>query len=169
LSTSHCDPYLPPASSSERNAKTPRRHDAGALEVPGDRDEHPAHVLHVDRAAAPHVAVFDGAGKWVHAPVRRLGRHHVEVPVQQQRAAVWVGALEGGEDVPPARRARLDVLGREADLLQLLGHPAGAFCLAFGGLGLAGVRGVEADERADEVNHLGFGVGGRRHSHHSYH
>ena len=47
---------------------------------------------------------------------------------------------------------------RVADLFELFGHPAGAFGLAFGGLGLAGVRRIEADERADEIDHLGFGL-----------
>ena len=113
------------------------------------------HVLHVDRAAAPDVAVLDRAGERVHAPVRRLGGHHVEVAVQQQRAAGRVGAREPGEHVAPARRARLDVFGLVPDLFQLLGHPAGALGLALGGLGLAGVGGVEPDQLADEVDHLG--------------
>ena len=154
----------------EREHQVARRHDARAFEVPGDRDHHPDHVLHVDRAAAPDVAVLDRAGERMHAPVGRLGGHHVEVAVQHQGAALAVGALQSGEHVGPARRAGLDVFGRVADLLELLGHPAGAFGLTFGGLGLAGVGGVEADERADEIDHLGFGCRwGRAHSHLSYH
>ena len=47
----------------EREHQVPRRHDPRAFEVPGDRDEHAAHVLHVDRAAAPDVAVLDRAGE----------------------------------------------------------------------------------------------------------
>jgi hypothetical protein len=105
----------------------------------------------------------------VDAPVGRLGGHDVEVAVQQQGSAVAVGALEPREYVAPARRACLDVFSRVTDLFQLFGHPAGAFGLAFGGLGFASVGRVETDERADEVNHLGFGFGGTSHSHHSYH
>ena len=89
--------------------------------------------------------------------------------MQQQGSAIGVRALEPDEQVASARRAGLDVFGRVTDLFQLFGHPARAFGLAFGGFGFAGVGRVEADERADEVNHLGFGFGGRRHSHHSYH
>jgi hypothetical protein len=153
----------------EREDKIPRRHDPRAFEVPGDRDQHAAHVLHVDRAAAPHIAVGDRTGERVHAPVRRLGGHHVEVPVQQQGPAVRIAALEPGEQIAPARRSGLDVFGRVTDLFQLFTHPAGAFGLALGGCGFAGVGRVKADERADEVNHLGFGVVETSHSHHSYH
>ena len=91
------------------------------------------------------------------------------MPVQHQGATVGVGALEPGEQVAPARRSGLDIFSRVTDLFQLFGHPAGAFGLALGGFGFAGVGRVEADERADEVNHLGFGVGETSHSHHSYH
>ncbi len=84
----------------EREHQVARRHDARAFEVPGDRDDHADHVLHVDRAAAPHVAVLDRAGERVHAPVRRLGGHHVEVAVQQQRSAVGVGAREPANTLP---------------------------------------------------------------------
>ena len=126
----------------------------GALELPRDREHHADHVLHVDRAAAPDVAVLDGAGERVHAPVGGLGGHHVEVAVDQQRAAVRVGAGQPGEDVAAARCAGLDVLGLVADLLELLGDPVGALRLALGGLELTGVGGVEPDQRADEVDHL---------------
>jgi hypothetical protein len=137
--------------------------------VPGDRDEHAAHVLHVDSSAAPHIAVLDGTGKRVHAPIRRFSGHHVEVPVQQKRSTVGIRALQPREHVAAARRSGLDILSRKADLFQLLGHPPGALGLALGGLQFAGVGRVEPDERADEIDHLGFGVGGSSHSHHSYH
>ena len=71
----------------EREHQIARRHDAGAFEVPRDGEHHADHVLHVDRAAAPDVAVLDGAGERVHAPVGGLGGHHVEVAVDQQRTA----------------------------------------------------------------------------------
>ena len=122
-----------------------------ALEVPRDGDHHADHVLHVDRAAAPHVAVLDRAGERVHAPVGGFGGHHVEVAVDHQRAALGVGAGQPGEHVAAAGRARLDVLGLVADLFELLGHPARAFGLALGGLRFAGVGGVEPDQLADEV------------------
>ena len=63
----------------------PRRHDPVALEPPRDRDHHRDHVLHVDRAAPPHVAVLDGPGERMHRPLTRVGRHHVEMPVHEQR------------------------------------------------------------------------------------
>ena len=85
----------------EREHQVARWDDASAFEVPGDRDHHADHVLHVDRAAAPHVAVLEGTGERVHAPVRRLGGHHVEVPVQHQGPARGVRALQPGEDIAP--------------------------------------------------------------------
>ena len=106
----------------------------------------------------------------MHAPVGCLGGHHVEVAVQHQGAALAVGALQPCEHVGPAGCACLDVFASVPDLFELFGHPAGAFGLTLGGLGLAGVRRVEADERADEIDHLGFGLrGGTGHSHLSYH
>ena len=80
----------------EREHQVARRDDAGAFEVPGDRDHHADHVLHVDRAAAPHVAVLDGTGERVHAPVGGLGGHDVEVAVHQQGATRAVGAVAAG-------------------------------------------------------------------------
>ena len=105
----------------------------------------------------------------MHAPIRRLGGHDIEVAVQQQGAALGVRALEPREHVAPPWCAGFDVMDRVTDLLQLIGYPAGTDGLALGGFGVTGVGGVEADEGADEVDHLGFGAGGRRHSHHSYH
>ena len=89
--------------------------------------------------------------------------------MQQKRSAVRVRALQAREEVAPARCSGLDVFGLVADLFQLFGHPPSALGFAFGGVGFAGVGRVEPDQRADEINHLGFGVGGSSHSHHSYH
>lgn len=52
---------------------------------PDDREHHRVEVLHVDSAAAPHVAVPNLAAERVDPPVRRLRGHHVEMPVDQQR------------------------------------------------------------------------------------
>ena len=81
------------------------------LNCRADHDHHADHVLHVDRAAAPDETVLDRAGERVHAPVGRLRRHHVEMPVDQQRTAGAVRAREAGEHVAAARRARFDVFG----------------------------------------------------------
>ena len=64
-----------------------RRLDAGAGPVADQRQHHRVHVLHVDRAAAPDVAVALLAGERVHAPLGRIGGDDVEVAVHQQRAA----------------------------------------------------------------------------------
>ena len=138
----------------EREHQVAGRHQPFALEVPRHRDHHADHVLHVDRAAAPHVAVLHRAGERVHAPVGSLGGHHVEVAVNHQRTPIGVGAGQPGEDVSSARRARFDVLGLVADLFESLRHPAGAFGLTLGGLQLARVAGVEANQLADEPDDL---------------
>ena len=52
------------------------RHDARA---------HRGHVLHVDRAAAPHVAVVDLAAERIVLPRCRVGLDDVEVRVEEQR------------------------------------------------------------------------------------
>ncbi len=154
----------------EREHQIPRRHDAVAFEVPGDGDHHADHVLHVDRAAAPHVAVLDRPGERVHAPVGRFGGDDVEVAVDQQRAAVRVGAGQPGEHVAPPGCSCLDVLGGVADLAESVAHPFRAVGLALGGRRVTGIGGVESDQLADEVDDLVGGAGGRHgHSHHSYH
>ena len=71
-------------------------HPAGAGPGPHDGEQHRVEVLHVDRAAAPEVAVLDLAGERVDLPVLGRRRDDVEVAVQQQPAAVV--ALPG---VPP--------------------------------------------------------------------
>ena len=60
----------------------------GARPRPGphDREQHRVEVLHVDRAAAPEVAVLDLAGERVDRPVVRRGGYDVEVAVEQQRS-----------------------------------------------------------------------------------
>ena len=62
------------------------RHDAVALEGPGDGQGHRHHALHVDRAAAPHVAVAHLAGERMDGPLRRVGGHDIEMAVHQQGA-----------------------------------------------------------------------------------
>ena len=113
FSTSHFAPYLPPASSSATNANTRSRGGTmpGALEVPGDRERHADHVLHVDRAAAPHVPVLrrhrrTGARTSRAASAGTTSRW----PCTQQRAPARIGARQPREDVAAARRAGLDVL-----------------------------------------------------------
>src|SRR5664279_1389614 len=71
----------------ERENQVPRRYVAGAFELPGHGDRQGHHVLHVHRAAAPDVPVLYGAGERVDSPLRGVRRHHVDVPVDQQRAA----------------------------------------------------------------------------------
>ena len=131
-----------------------RRDHAVAFELPGDRDHHPDHVLHVDCPAAPHISVLDCTGERMHAPVGGLGGHHIQVAVNQQRAAGSVGTFEPGEHVGPPRRPRFHLGDLVSHGFELLGHPAGAFGLPPGGLQLTGVGGVEPDQGADEVNHL---------------
>ena len=138
----------------EREHQIPRRHDAGPPQLPGDDDHHADHVLHVDRAAAPDIAVFDRAGKRVHAPFGRFGRHHVEMPMDQQGATRAVGAREPGEHIAPPGRPGFDVFRLVANLCQLLGDPLSTLGLASCGLGFAGVGGIESDQPADNLDHI---------------
>ena len=69
----------------ERQHDVTRRLAAFAQPLAHDRQHHRVHVLHVDRAAAPHAAVGDLAGQRVHPPVGRVGGDDVEVAVDQQR------------------------------------------------------------------------------------
>src|SRR5947209_2259495 len=136
----------------------------------GQHDHHADHVFHVDRAAAPDVTVFDCAGERVHAPLGRLRGHNVEMPMDQQRTARTIRTLEAGEHVAPPGGAGLQVFDLITDVLELCGHPAGAVGLTLGGVQLAGVGGVELDQRADHVHDVVDGTfGGHRHSPLSYH
>ena len=103
----------------EREDEVARRHDPVAAEPAGDRDHHRVHVLHVDRAAAPHVAVLHRTGEGVHRPLRRLGGHDVEVPVDEQRATLAVRAGQPAEDVAASGRAGVEHLHLVPDLGEL--------------------------------------------------
>ena len=122
--------------------------------------DHRVHVLHVDGAAAPDVAVPDLAGERVDRPLAGVGRHDVEVAVDQQRRPAAVGALDAGDRRCAARRG-LDDLRLDADLVELGGHP-------FGGrpLGMGRVGGVDADEVDEQIGDLVLGGGGLRFSTH---
>ncbi|CKO31802.1 Uncharacterised protein [Mycobacterium tuberculosis] len=129
----------------EREHQIPWRHDSGLTKVAGNHNHHAHHVLHVDRATTPDVAVFDGAGKRVHTPFGRFSRHHIEMPVDQQRAARTIGARQPGEHVAAAGRTGFNVFRLVADFGELLGDPACALGLTLGGPGFATVGGIEPD------------------------
>ena len=93
----------------------------------------------------------------MNAPVGGLGRHHIEMTVDQQRTAAGVGPGQPGEHVAAAGRTGLQILRLEACLPELAGHPLGALRLPVGGLQLAGIGGVEPDKGTDEPDHLVFG------------
>ena len=142
----------------EREHQIPGRHDGGPLEVTRDGQHHPAHVLHIDRPASPHVAIRHRTRERVNAPIGGHGGHHVEVTVNQQCPARGVGARQPDEDVAAAGSARLQVLRGVAHLAELLGNPVGALRLTLSRLQLAGVRGVEPDQRADQTHYLVLGI-----------
>ncbi len=140
-----------------------RRHDAVAAEPAGDRDHHRVHVLHVDRAAAPHVAVLHRTGERVHRPLRRLGGHDVEVPVDEQRATLAVRPGQPAEDVRCAGRARVEDLHLVPDLGELPRDVLRRLPLPDRALRLAGVGGVDRDELRGQLDDLV--LGGARHGH----
>ncbi|CPU68009.1 Uncharacterised protein [Mycobacteroides abscessus] len=102
----------------------------------------------------------------MHAPIRGLGGHDVEVTVNQQGTAIRARPGQPREEVSAPRGAGLDVLTGVSDLLQLLLNPPRAFGLALGGLQLSGVGGVETDQRADQIDDLILGC--RVHRSHNY-
>ena len=65
-----------------------------------DRQLHGHHVLHVDRAAAPHHAVDQITPEWIARPRLGVDRHDVEVAQQDQRR---LGGRAGGAQAPEAR------------------------------------------------------------------
>jgi arginine deiminase len=102
----------------EREHHVPARPPALASPVPDDGEQNRVGVLHVNGAATPQHAVAHLAGERRHRPVGRLGRHHVQVPVQQQRLRGPIGALDAHHDVRPPR-GRLQQLR----LVARLGQP----------------------------------------------
>jgi hypothetical protein len=140
----------------ERQHHVARGLAAGAHPVPDDRQHHGVHVLHVDRSAAPHAPVGNLRRERVVGPLLGLGRHDVEVAVDQQRVASRVGALHAG-DHARTTWCGLVQLRIEADLGQLLRD-------VLRGRPLAGpparpvVDGRETDQVAAEVDDLVLGV-----------
>ncbi len=97
----------------EGEHQVPRRDDAGPFEVAGDRDHHPDHVLHVDRAAAPHVAVrrpHRRTGARSSRPVRRAprrgGRGSAARPGPGRTRAAGRTRCPGRARRPPRIRSR---------------------------------------------------------------
>ena len=141
-----------------------RRLHAGAGPVAHQRQDHGVHVLHVDRAPAPDVAVALLAGERVDAPLGRVGGDDVQVPVHQQGGPAAVGALDAGDQAGPARLGLAD-LGLDADVGELAGDPLGGGPLPRAGRGVAGVRRVDPDQVGQQLGDLGLGGGeGRQRS-----
>jgi hypothetical protein len=132
------------------------------LAAPGDEGQdtgaHRRHVLHVDRAAAPKVAVVDFAGERAVLPPRRVGLDHVDVRVQEQRRL-----LPGAGDARDHARAallarderRLD-LGRAEEIGERLG---GGLLVAVVVAAGAAVDGGDADDLRKELHaRVAFGL-----------
>ena len=128
---------------------------AGALPVADHREHHRVEVLHVDRAAAPQVAValISPENGWTDHSSASAG-HHVQVAVHQQRAR-GDGSAPGNRATTLARPGALSRIVRlEADLGQLRRDVLGGDPLARAGAPVAGVGGVDADQVAAEVDNL---------------
>src|SRR6478752_6589644 len=149
-STRTCAPLWPPASSSAVKQSTIGR--AGTR--PYDGEQHGVEVLHVDRTAAPHVAVLDLAGERVDLPVLRGGGYDVEVAVEQQRSPVpGRPAAPVRQDRGPARLGLVEA-GLDADLVEQRGDVLGRLPLPRAVL-VAVVGGVHPDQLSTELDHLG--------------
>ena len=119
-------------------------------------DLHRDHALHVDRAAAPDVAVGDVGGERVVRPAVSRGRDHVDVREQEERVAAAAVAVEAGDD-RAASRGRLEDLGRHARVAEQVGHEPGGPQLAVTRLrGRVDAR--DPDELAEVVDELVVGA-----------
>ena len=119
--------------------------------------DHRVHVLHVDRAAAPHAAVGHLGRERVVRPVLRLRRHDVEVSVQRATRRSSLGRC-------PSMRATT-VVRPGADSYERGSSPTSASRAATysaaarspGPLAVAVVGRVDPDEVSAEVDDLGSG------------
>lgn len=119
--------------------------------APHHGQDHRVHVLHVDRAAPPDDPVADLPREGVNAPVGGLGRHDVQMTVDEQRVRRRVAALDAGDDVRTALGA-LQHHGLKARPGQLLGRVLGGGALL--AVAAAAVGGVDADEVGGEPDDL---------------
>ena len=152
-------PLWPPASSSAVKHSTIGRSGGrpARCRARTTRQQHRVEVLHVDRAAAPQVAVADLAGERVDLPVLRGRRYDVEVAVQQQPGRS-PGRRRPSARPPtrgPARTRRCvrldpDLVEQPGDVLRRLPLPRSVV--------VAVVRGVDPDQVAADLHDLGRGV-----------
>ena len=122
-------------------------------------EDHRVHVLHVDRASAPHESAVEQRLERRVRPVLGHGRDDVDVPVQQQCARGRVGAGDPQVDAAPRVARGREDLGIEADLAQALGAVVGDLGLADRLRGVAPVAGVDADELLGQLDDLRLRVG----------
>lgn len=142
----------------EREDDIPRRGKAVPLEPPGDCEAHGQHVLHVDRAPTPHIAVLHGTGERVHGPLGGVRRHNVQVPMHQQPATRRVGAGQPSDDVAAPRMVPGFHVGDVVpDLTELARYELGGDTLPDKGLGVARVGGVDADQVTGQADDLVLG------------
>ena len=131
--------------------------------LPDDREDHRVHVLHVDRAAPPHAAVGDLARERVTAPVERVGRHDVQVTVNEQCGAAPVVPFHAGDEAGPLR-VRLEDGGLQPDLAQQARHVLGGPPFARAGV-VPRVGRVDPDQVSADVDDLILSLGSEVLSH----
>ncbi len=139
----------------EREDHVARRPSPFAHPLPHDGEDHRVHVLHVHRAAAPDAAVVQVAGEGVASPVRRVGRHHVEVAVHEQRRPCRILARDPRHHAG-APGMRLEHRGLDARLGQQSRHVLGGRPLTRAGV-VPRIRRVDADEVGAQPRHLVLG------------
>ena len=69
--------------------------------LPQHREDDRIHVLHVDRAAAPHAVVFKFTGERRDAPIGSIRGNHVEMAVDQQGRSARIRSLDPGHHAGP--------------------------------------------------------------------
>ena len=133
----------------------------GPEAAPHERAEDDRHrrreVEHVDRAAAPHLAVDQLAAERVVPPAGGVDGHDVGVAHQAQRRRIGIGAGNAGDERGAARR-RLPPLDVDAVALDVGLQHVGVACLE-SGLGGALVDALVADQRLQQLDRLTGQIG----------
>ena len=147
----------------EREGDRPLRQHTRTLPGPDDGQDRRVEVLHVDRTAAPDVAVLLLGRERVDLPVGLGGRYDVQVAVQEQPVGGVRIAPVRHDRGPPLRR--LEQLRADPDLVEQTGDVLGSRPLPRTRV-VAVVRGVDPDQVAADLHDLGLGLVRLRHTAH---
>ena len=163
--TRNLAPQLPPASSSAVNASTTSRSGLRPSRIRFLTTARTiASMSFMSTAPRPHThpsAISPANGS--QPPVDRVGRHDVQVTVDEEGGAAPVGAFDAGDQAGPLR-VRLEHGGLDADLAEQARHVLGGPSLARAGV-VPRVGRVDPDQVSADVDDLILTLGGEVLSH----